>query len=79
MTIDLNELITEVVKHSYFDGDTIELGNLLALHINTGEEGIDCIDVYKWASAEAMEADDYDFDSDYICTINKDVFRIQGE
>jgi hypothetical protein len=67
MAIDINELIAEVVKHSHFDGETIELGNLISLHIN--EEG-DCVDLYKWASREAMEADDYDFDSDYICTLN---------
>ena len=69
MAIDINELIAEVVKHSHFDGETIELGNLISLHIN--EEG-NCVDVYKWASQEAMEADDYDFDSDYICTLNLD-------
>lgn len=67
MAIDLNELITEVVKHSYFDGETIELGNLLSIHIS--EDG-NCVDIYKWASQEAMEADDYDFDGDYICTLN---------
>lgn len=37
MAIDINELIAEVVKHSHFDGETIELGNLISLHIN--EEG----------------------------------------
>lgn len=67
MAIDLNELIAEVVKHSHFDGETIKLGNFISLHIN--KEG-DCVDVYKWASKEDMEADDYDFDSDYICTLN---------
>ena len=48
------------------DCETIEIGTLLSLHINHEK---DCIDIYKWASAEDMEADDYDFDSDYITTI----------
>ena len=34
------------------DCETIEVGTLLSLHINNEK---DCIDVYKWASAEDME------------------------
>lgn len=66
-TEEISKVIELIKSHSHFDGETIELGNLISLHIN--EEG-DCVDVYKWASQEAMEADDYDFDSDYICTLN---------
>ena len=46
------------------DSEVIELGTVLSLRITD-----ETIDVYKWASAEDMEADDYDFDSDYITTI----------
>ena len=66
LTEQEKERIYENIKNCSHgvDSEVIELGTILSLRITD-----DCIDIYKWASAEDMEADDYDFDSDYITTI----------
>ena len=53
-------LVKDIKNNSYMkDSNTLVLGNLIELHFS---EDFDNIDVYKYASDEAMEADDYDFD-----------------
>ena len=66
LTEEEKERIYENIKNCSHavDNEVVEIGTILSLRITD-----DCIDIYKWASAEDMEADDYDFDSDYITTI----------
>ena len=68
---ELTKVIDIVSKNSSTDGDVVYLGNILELKLVKDEEtgNITTIDIYKYASQEEMEEDDYDFDGDYITSI----------
>ena len=68
MQLVLNYIHGRTKESSYVDNNgNIIIGELLELHFS---EDKTCIDIYKYASQEDMEAEDYDFDGDYITTIN---------
>lgn len=69
----LNKLIEAIKNNSSYDGEVLKLGNLIEVkpvysRTATGE-AVEGYDIYKYASEEAMEDEDYDFDGDFICTI----------
>lgn len=71
---ELNKVVEAIKNNSSFDGDIINLGNLLELKpaysfIDKDTKVLEGIDVYRYADRELMEDDDYDFDSDYITTV----------
>ena len=71
---ELNKVFKAILSHSASDGEVINLGNIIEIKpvyrtSNKGREEVEGLDIYKYATPEAMEADDYDFDSDYICTV----------
>ena len=61
-----NEIVKAIKYGTTFDGETIDIENVLSMHINKEKN---CIDFYRYASREEMEQDDYDFDKDYILTV----------
>ena len=64
----LDYIHEKVKESSYVDNNgNIIIGELLELHFS---EDKTCIDIYKYASQEQMEDEDYDFDGDYLTTIN---------
>ena len=62
-------LISQVANKSYKDENgNIIIGEFLELHFSEDGENLD---IYQYVPQEVMEADeDYDFDADYITTIN---------
>lgn len=60
-----------IKKNSSFDGDVLNIGNLLEIKPVYEQETSQLIgyDIYKYASEEAMEEEDYDFDADFITTV----------
>ena len=62
-------LIDQVANKSYKDENgNIIIGEFLELHFSEDGENLD---IYQYVPQEVMEADeDYDFDADYITTIN---------
>ena len=67
----LNKLIEGIKQKSSFDGDVLKLGNLIEVKPVYEQESSQLIgyDIYKYASEEAMEDEDYDFDGDFITTV----------
>lgn len=59
----------KIKNHSRInENGEIILGNIVELHFS--EDGNN-LDIYRYVPQEVMEADDdYDFDSDYITTVN---------
>jgi hypothetical protein len=71
---ELNKVVEAIKHNSSFDGDIINLGNLLELkpvysQLDKDTKVLEGIDVYRYADRELMEDEDYDFDSDYITTV----------
>lgn len=72
---ELNKIVEAIKHNTSFDGDIINLGNLLELkpvysQLDKDTKVLEGIDVYRYADRELMEEDeDYDFDSDYITTV----------
>lgn len=72
----LTETLTEIIgmriqENSSFDGNVLKLGNLIEVKPVYEQESSQLIgyDIYKYASEEAMEDEDYDFDGDFITTV----------
>ena len=67
----LNKLREAIQKNSSFDGDVLNLGNLIEVKPVYEQETSQLVgyDIYKYASEEAMEDEDYDFDGDFITTV----------
>ena len=73
----MQELIEAIKQNSSFDGDVLKLGNLIEVkpvYETNYTKGTDMsqvvgYDIYKYASEEAMEDEDYDFDADFITTV----------
>ena len=67
----LNKLIEAIKQNSSFDGDVLKLGNLIEVKPVYEQESSQLVgyDIYKYASEEAMEDEDYDFDADFITTV----------
>ena len=75
---ELNKFVNAIKQNSSSDGEVVTLGNLIEIkpvysskineHGETVKE-LDGYDIYRYADRELMEEDDYDFDSDYICTV----------
>ena len=67
----LNKLIEAIKQNSSFDGDVLKLGNLIEVKPVYEQESCQLVgyDIYKYASEEAMEDEDYDFDGDFITTV----------
>ena len=68
MTINKEELFEIIKNNSHYDEETgiISIGDLIEIKLHDDEN---CIDIYKYATQEEMEDDDYDFDDDYITSI----------
>lgn len=71
---ELNKVVKAIETNSSFDGDVLKLGKLLEikpvyLHDKEGNKTLEGYDIYRYASEEAMEDEDYDFDADFICTV----------
>ena len=71
---ELNRVVEAIKNKSSFDGDIINLGNLLELKpaysfLDKETRVLEGIDIYKYTDRELMEDEDYDFDSDYITTV----------
>ena len=70
-----NTYTVEAIKqNSSFDGDVLKLGNLIEikpvyLQDKDGNETLEGYDIYRYASEEATEDEDYDFDADFITTV----------
>lgn len=70
---ELNKIIEVIKRDSSYDGEVLKLGNLIEVkpvYSRTAtSEVVEGYDIYKYASEEAMEDEDYDFDADFICTV----------
>ena len=74
MAIDKEELFKLIQNNSSYDGEILRLGNLLEIkpvysHNMDGNNCLEGYDIYKYASPQEMEDEDYDFDADFICTV----------
>ena len=60
-----------IQKNSSFDGDVLNIGNLIEVKPVYEQESCQLVgyDIYKYASEEDMEDEDYDFDEDFITTV----------
>ena len=70
----LNKLKEAIKQNSSIDGDVLKLGNLVEVkpvyeHSINELNKLIGYDIYKYASEEAMEDEDYDFDGDFITTV----------
>lgn len=65
------KLRESIEKNSSFDGDVLNIGNLIEVKPVYEQETCQLVgyDIYKYASEEAMEDEDYDFDGDFITTV----------
>lgn len=71
---EFNKVVEAIKKNSFFDGDVLKLGNLLEIkpvymHDKDNNKTLEGYDIYRYASEEAMEEEDYDFDADFITTV----------
>ena len=60
------EILRKIKNFSRNDNGRIILGDLIELHISEDGENLD---VYKYTNLDNV-TDDYDFDEDYITSIN---------
>ena len=67
----MENIIEAIKQNSSFDGDVLKLGNLIEVKPVYEQESCQLVgyDIYKYASEEAMEDEDYDFDGDFITTV----------
>ena len=68
---ELNRIVEAIKQNSFFDGDVLKLGNLIEVKPVYEQETCQLVgyDIYRYASEEAMEDEDYDFDADFITTV----------
>ena len=61
------EIIKKIKNFSRNDNGRIILGDLIELHISDDGENLD---VYKYTNLDNVDIEEYDFDRDYILSIN---------
>ena len=66
---ELNKVVEAIKQNSSFDGEVLKVGNLIEVKPVWEKDEIIGYDIYKYASEEAMEDEDYDFDADFITTV----------
>ena len=69
---EINKILEMLIReNSSFDGEVLKLGNLIEVKPVYEQESCQLVgyDIYKYASEEAMEDEDYDFDADFITTV----------
>lgn len=77
--MDKNKIIKEIKSKSYVKDGILYLGELFEIKPifiigKDGNQVLEGYDIYNYADQELIEDDeDYDFDSDYITTVYREV------